>query len=64
MSTGSDSALGHCPYRCCIDAETVAYQDYVRVNGWKTTREQGLSRAEGKEYLVQDGDVMLFRFNV
>ena len=46
-----------------IRAETVAYADFVRVGGWKQAREQGLARAEGKEYVVQDGDVMLFRFN-
>jgi GTP-binding protein YchF len=47
-----------------IRAETVAYEDFIRVSGWKGAREQGLARAEGKEYVVQDGDVMLFRFNV
>jgi hypothetical protein len=47
-----------------IRAETVSYADFVRVGGWKPAREQGLSRAEGKDYVVQDGDVMLFRFNV
>ncbi len=47
-----------------IRAETVGYDDFVRVGGWKPAREQGLARAEGKEYVVQDGDVMLFRFNV
>jgi GTP-binding protein YchF len=46
-----------------IRAETVAYDDFVRVGGWKGAREQGLARAEGKEYLVQDGDVLLFRFS-
>jgi ribosome-binding ATPase YchF (GTP1/OBG family) len=46
-----------------IRAETVGYNDFVRVGGWKPAREQGLARAEGKEYVVQDGDVMLFRFN-
>ena len=46
-----------------IRAETVSYEDFVRVGGWKPAREQGLARAEGKEYVVQDGDVMLFRFN-
>jgi len=46
-----------------IRAETVAYDDFVRVGGWKPAREQGLARAEGKEYVVQDGDVMLFRFS-
>jgi len=47
-----------------IRAETVAFDDFVRVGGWKAAREQGLARAEGKEYVVQDGDVLLFRFNV
>jgi GTP-binding protein YchF len=46
-----------------IRAETVAFDDFVRVGGWKPAREQGLARAEGKEYVVQDGDVMLFRFS-
>jgi ribosome-binding ATPase len=46
-----------------IRAETVGYGDFVRVGGWKPAREQGLARAEGKEYVVQDGDVMLFRFS-
>jgi GTP-binding protein YchF len=46
-----------------IRAETVAYDDFVRVGGWKPAREQGLARAEGKEYVVQDGDVLLFRFS-
>jgi len=47
-----------------IRAETVSYDDFVRVGGWKPAREQGLVRSEGKEYVVQDGDVLLFRFNV
>ena len=46
-----------------IRAETVAYEDFVRAGGWKPAREQGLARAEGKEYVVRDGDVMLFRFS-
>jgi GTP-binding protein YchF len=46
-----------------IRAETVAYEDFVRVGGWKPARDQGLARAEGKEYVVRDGDVMLFRFS-
>jgi hypothetical protein len=45
-----------------IRAETVAYGDFIRLGGWKPAREQGVARAEGKEYVVQDGDVMLFRF--
>jgi GTP-binding protein YchF len=46
-----------------IRAETVGYEEFVRVGGWKPAREQGLARAEGKEYVVRDGDVMLFRFS-
>jgi GTP-binding protein YchF len=46
-----------------IRAETVAYPEFIRVGGWKQARELGLARAEGKEYVVQDGDVMLFRFS-
>ncbi len=47
-----------------IRAETVAYRDFVANGGWKGARERGVVRSEGKEYVVQDGDVMLFRFNV
>ena len=47
-----------------IRAETVAYDDFVANAGWKGAREKGVVRSEGKEYVVQDGDVMLFRFNV
>jgi GTP-binding protein YchF len=47
-----------------IRAETVSYDDFVRTGGWKPAREQGLVRSEGKEYVVEDGDVLLFRFNV
>jgi hypothetical protein len=47
-----------------IRAETIAYDEYVRVGSWKDARDQGLLRSEGKEYVVQDADIMLFRFNV
>jgi hypothetical protein len=47
-----------------IRAETIAYGDYVRLNGEAGAREAGKMRSEGKEYVVQDGDVMHFRFNV
>jgi hypothetical protein len=47
-----------------IKAETVSYDDFIANNGWKGSREKGAVRAEGKEYVVHDGDVMLFRFNV
>ncbi len=47
-----------------IRAETIAYADYVALGGEAGAREAGKLRQEGKEYLVQDGDVMLFKFNV
>jgi GTP-binding protein YchF len=47
-----------------IRAETVSYPDFVAHGGWKGAREKGAVRSEGKEYVVQDGDVLLFRFNV
>ncbi|MGH7711401.1 MAG: redox-regulated ATPase YchF, partial [Gemmatimonadaceae bacterium] len=47
-----------------IRAETVSTDEFVALGGWKGAREKGVVRSEGKEYLVQDGDVMLFRFNV
>jgi len=47
-----------------IRAETVAYEEFVRVGSYKTAREQGLVRSEGRDYVVQDGDILLFRFNV
>jgi ribosome-binding ATPase len=47
-----------------IRAETIAYDDYVRLNGEAGARDAGKLRSEGKEYVVQDGDVMNFRFNV
>jgi GTP-binding protein YchF len=47
-----------------IRAETISWQDFVRLGGWPKAREVGLARQEGKEYVVEDGDVMLFKFNV
>jgi hypothetical protein len=47
-----------------IRAETMAYADYVQFNGEAGAREAGKWRSEGKEYVVKDGDIMLFRFNV
>jgi GTP-binding protein YchF len=47
-----------------IRAETVSFDDFVSTGGWKGAREKGAVRSEGKEYVVHDGDVMLFRFNV
>jgi hypothetical protein len=47
-----------------IRAETVAYQDLVATGSMTAAKEKGLVRSEGKDYTVQEGDVMLFRFNV
>ncbi|HEY5491883.1 MAG TPA: redox-regulated ATPase YchF [Gemmatimonadaceae bacterium] len=47
-----------------IRAETVGYDDFLKFGGWKGARDAGVVRSEGKEYVVQDGDVLLFRFNV
>ena len=47
-----------------IKAETASYEDYVALGGEKGCREAGKLRQEGKEYVVQDGDVMHFKFNV
>ena len=47
-----------------IRAETIAYNDYEELKSEKAAKEAGKMRQEGKEYVVADGDVMLFRFNV
>ena len=47
-----------------IKAEVIAYEDYLKYGSEAACRENGRLRIEGKEYLVQDGDVMHFRFNV
>src|SRR5206468_2968382 len=47
-----------------IRAETIAYDDFIACNGEAGAREKGKLRSEGKDYVVQDGDVLLFRFNV
>jgi hypothetical protein len=47
-----------------IRAEVIAFEDFVRYRGEAGAREAGRLRLEGKEYVVQEGDVMHFRFNV
>jgi len=47
-----------------IKAETISYDDLVASGSMAAAREKGLVRQEGRDYVVQDGDVMLFRFNV
>jgi ribosome-binding ATPase len=46
-----------------IRAQTIAFDDYTRLGGEQPAKEAGKARDEGKEYRVQDGDVMLFKFN-
>ncbi len=47
-----------------IRAQTIAYNDYVTLGGENAAKETGKARDEGKEYVVKDGDVLLFKFNV
>jgi GTP-binding protein YchF len=47
-----------------IRAETVAYNDFIEAGNMHKAKEKGKVRLEGKEYIVQDGDILLFRFNV
>ena len=47
-----------------IRAEVIAYDDFIRCGGEQGAKEKGLLRVEGKEYVVKDGDVLHFRFNV
>jgi GTP-binding protein YchF len=47
-----------------IRSETISYQDYIQYNGEQGCKEAGKLRLEGKEYVVQDGDILHFRFNV
>lgn len=47
-----------------IRAETISYEDYTACNGEQGAKESGKLRLEGKDYIVQDGDVLHFRFNV
>ena len=47
-----------------ICAETIAYADYVAAGGEQAAKDAGLMRQEGRDYVVRDGDVIRFRFNV
>jgi ribosome-binding ATPase len=47
-----------------IRAETISYEDLVASGSEQEAKNRGLLRSEGKEYVVRDGDVILFRFNV
>ena len=47
-----------------IKAEVISYEELVALGNYTLAKEKGLVRIEGKDYVVKDGDVMLFRFNV
>ena len=47
-----------------IRAEVVAFDEFIKNSGWNGAKDKGVMRLEGKEYIVKDGDVMYFRFNV
>ncbi|MBW4643883.1 MAG: redox-regulated ATPase YchF [Goleter apudmare HA4340-LM2] len=65
MSAPQAAGVIHSDFeRGFIRAETVAYNDLVTNGSMNAAKEKGLVRSEGKEYIVQEGDVMLFRFNV
>ncbi|AFY42538.1 redox-regulated ATPase YchF [Nostoc sp. PCC 7107] len=65
MSAPQAAGVIHSDFeRGFIRAETVAYNDLVANGSMKGAKEKGLVRSEGKEYIVQEGDVLLFLFNV
>jgi len=65
MSAPQAAGVIHSDFeRGFIRAETVAYKDLVTTGSMGAAKEKGLVRSEGKEYVVQEGDVLLFRFNV
>ncbi|MBE9210915.1 redox-regulated ATPase YchF [Nostoc sp. LEGE 06077] len=65
MSAPQAAGVIHSDFeRGFIRAETVAYDDLVAHGSMKGAKEKGLVRSEGKEYIVQEGDVLLFLFNV
>jgi GTP-binding protein YchF len=65
MSAPQAAGVIHTDFeRGFIRAETVAYNDLVATGSMSAAKEKGLVRSEGKEYIVHEGDVMLFRFNV
>ena len=47
-----------------IRAETVSYEHMIQEGSEKAVKEAGFMRSEGKEYIMQEGDIVLFRFNV
>ena len=65
MSAPQAAGVIHSDFeRGFICAETINWQDYIEYKGELGAKQAGKLRLEGKEYIVQDGDVMHFRFNV
>ena len=65
MKASESAGVIHSDFeRGFIRAETVSYEDFTRCGSYNAAREKGLVRSEGKDYVVEEGDVMLFRFNV
>ena len=65
----ADAQFGHVAHEqhAADDLTALEHRDapvHERDVGWKGARDKGVARAEGREYIVKDGDVMLFRFNV
>jgi len=57
-----DDYYGQVPW--FIKAEVISFDDYISCNGESGSKEKGKLRLEGKEYIVKDGDVIHFKFNV
>ena len=65
MSAPQAAGVIHTDFeRGFIKAETISYDDYTAHNGEAGAREAGRLRQEGKDYIVKDGDILLFRFHV
>ena len=64
LDLGSGKALTSVYLANEFDADVIAYDDFVKYKGEQAAKEAGKWRLEGKEYVVQEGDLMHFRFNV
>ena len=67
MGTKAPQAAGkiHSDFeRGFIRAEVISYEDLIALGSMAAAKEKGLVRSEGKDYVMKDGDVVLFRFNV
>ena len=65
MTASAAAGVIHTDFeRGFIRAETIAYDDFVALGGEQGARDAGRLRLEGRDYVVNDGDIMHFRFNV